>query len=330
MTTWILAGMAGLLVLLAIPVAFSARSMVRPGRILPWTTPREALGLAYEDVSFPAQDGVALKGWFIPASEDVTRPAPTVVMIHGWCWNRLGTRMKSMLNDFPAGKPVDLAPMAGALHAQGYHVLMFDLRNFGESERKGVYTGGWLESRDLLGALDYLAQRDDVDPQRVGVMGFSVGGNILLFALAHTHGIRAGVAIQPSRVSVFSENFAKKDLKGIGWLINPMVNVVYRACGGLDLRDVDPALAVAGADPVPVLFMQGTGDRWGTVEDVQRMAAATPGGLPPIVMETGHRFDGYNYAVQHPEITLDFFQKHLSPGGEPRSPDDLTPLDVVA
>ncbi|MEX2526720.1 MAG: alpha/beta fold hydrolase [Gemmatimonadota bacterium] len=329
MTTWIVAIAAGVLVLLAIPVAFSARSMVRPGRILPWTTPKEALGLVYEDVSFPAQDGVRLKGWFIPALGEETRPAPVIVMIHGWCWNRLGTRMKSLLNDFPAGKPVELAPMAGSLHAQGYHVLMFDLRNFGESERKGVYTGGWLESRDLLGAVDYLAQRKDVDPRRIGVMGFSVGGNILLFALPHTHKIRAGVAIQPSRVSVFSENFARKDLKGIGWLLNPLINVVYRVWGGPDLRDVDPALAVAGSDPIPVLFMQGTGDRWGTVEDVERMAAATPGGLPTLVVETEHRFDGYNYAVQNPEITLDFFGEHLSDGGTPTSPGPPTPQEAV-
>jgi len=312
MLNLLLGGMAVLGLLVLAGVGFSVRSMVRPGRILPWTDPKEALGLDYEDIVFPAQDGTSLSGWFIPVSSGNGELRPTVVMVHGWCWNRLGTRMRNPLIDFPAGKAVELAPMAESLHSEGYHVLMFDLRNFGKSARCGVYTGGWLESRDLLGALDYLAARPDVDPDRIGVMGFSVGGNILLFALPHTHKVRAGIAIQPARVSVFSENFSRKDMKGIGWFMTPLVNLVYRVFGGPDLNDVDPALAVAGAGPVPVLFMQGTGDRWGTVEDVERMAAATPGGLPLLVIGTEHRFDGYNYAVQNPEISLDFFREHLA------------------
>jgi hypothetical protein len=46
--------------------AFSARLIIRPGRAHIWSTPK-ALGLAYEDVTFEAQDGVPLVGWFIPA-----------------------------------------------------------------------------------------------------------------------------------------------------------------------------------------------------------------------------------------------------------------------
>ena len=46
--------------------------------------------MAYEDVTFPALDGVRLSGWHIPAAQSTPGSAPTVVMVHGWPWNRLG------------------------------------------------------------------------------------------------------------------------------------------------------------------------------------------------------------------------------------------------
>ena len=54
-------------------------------------TPAE-VGLAYEDVAFKAGDGVGLKGWFIPSEAE--GPAPAIVFVHGWMWNRLGQRRR--------------------------------------------------------------------------------------------------------------------------------------------------------------------------------------------------------------------------------------------
>src|SRR5688572_3072899 len=134
----------------------SARSIVWPGRARVWSNPRKETGLDYEDVAFAARDGVRLKGWMIPAADARGDPRASIILVHGWLWNRLGNQQSNPINDFPGGKRVMLMPLAAELARAGYNVLMFDLRNFGESERRGVYTGGWLESRDLLGALDYL------------------------------------------------------------------------------------------------------------------------------------------------------------------------------
>ena len=309
------AGLFALFVVVA--VGFSARSMVRPGRIKVWTDPKREFGADFESITFTTNDDVKLAGWFIPAARGGAEsgapvpPGPAAIVLHGWCWNRCGTRQNSPLNDFPFGLPVDLMPAARALHEAGYHVLMYDMRNFGESERRGVYTGGWLEKRDLIGALDYLAARPEVDAERMVVQGFSVGGNIILYALPHTRRIRAAFAIQPARVGLFMANFGRKNLKGIGWLIVPLVEWVYRLYGGPALRDIDPALEVVGADDTPVLFLEGTGDRWGSVDDVRRMAEATPGNQGLMVIETNHRYAGYNWAAQHPEVALDFFAKHI-------------------
>lgn len=296
-------------VLLAVIIFFSARSMAFPGRAPLWTDPKKAHGIAYEHVVFPATDGTRLKGWFVPPPAGTVSPASTIVIMHGWLWNRLGNAQDNVVNDFPGGKRVELLPLAFELHKAGYAVLMFDFRNFGESDTMGVYTGGWLEHRDLLGALDYLETRGDVDQARIGAIGFSFGGNCIAFALAHTKRLRAAIAVQPATVSVFMENYTRP-YGAIGRLLAAGTQFVYSLCGGPKLSHIQPALALRGAANTPVLYVESTGDKWGTRDDVQRMVAATPN-AETLFPETKHRFEGYQYLVAHPEITLAFFARHM-------------------
>src|SRR5687768_3764216 len=58
--------------IIVISSLFSARLIVRPGRAHVWSSPKD-VGLAYEDISFAAQDGVKLVGWFLPAPAHVPR-----------------------------------------------------------------------------------------------------------------------------------------------------------------------------------------------------------------------------------------------------------------
>jgi hypothetical protein len=47
-----------------------------------------------------------------------------------------------------------------------------------------------------------------------------------------------------------------------------------------------PKTAVSRAYPIPVLYIQGQGDRWGSVADVTEMAAATVNAHGPLLVET--------------------------------------------
>ena len=116
--------------LILLTAVFTARLIVRPGRAHIWSTPK-ALGLEYEDVTFTAQDGATLVGWFLPAPAQVRRPAPVIMVVHGWPWCRMGTQAKSLLNDLPGSRPVNLLPFMKQLHEAGYHVISADHRNFG-------------------------------------------------------------------------------------------------------------------------------------------------------------------------------------------------------
>ena len=72
-------------------------------------------------------------------------------------------------------------PEARMLIRHGYGVLLLDPRGQGSSEGDTVR---WAGDRDLLAAAAYLRNRPDVDPDRIGGFGFSIGGEILIEAAA--------------------------------------------------------------------------------------------------------------------------------------------------
>lgn len=294
-------------VVFVLSIAGSVRLATRPGRTRPWSDPKREVGLEYEDVEFPAQDGVRLRGWFMPAAR--SGPAPAIVMVHGWPWCRMGTRADNLLKDLPGSRPVNMLPLARSFHDAGYAVLTFDVRNFGESESRGVVTTGLMESRDLIGALEYLATRSDVDAARMGAIGFSMGGATIVFAMPHTDRMRAAIAIQPATTTVFSDGYARALFPVVHHLIVPIVQLFYRLAGGGSYDQQRPVLAAAGARS-PILFVQGTGDPWGSREDVGAMAEAAPLGTA-LFPETSHRFEGYRWIIEHPEVAIAFFDRHV-------------------
>lgn len=304
---WILGGVLGIVTAAA---AFMAQYMIRPARQRLWASPGD-LDLDFEEVQFPAQDGVRLSGWFVPGKEERERDGAAIVLVHGWPWNRLGEAAENTLATLSGASPVDLLRLAFALQGEGYHVFMFDLRNHGQSAAHPPVTFGRDEANDLLGALTYLAGRSDVDRERIGVIGFSMGGNTLLYTAPQTDLIAAGIAVQPTTPAVFARRFANYLLGPLGGLAQPLAEFFYQMAGGSSLSAYQPAFAAAGAGKTPLLYVQGKGDEWGSTEDVAQMAAATPQVETVELVDTTHRFGGYQYLVDNPKRAVAFFEKHI-------------------
>jgi dienelactone hydrolase len=72
----------------------------------------------------------------------------------------------------------------------GYGVLLFDRRGEGESEGDPNLLG-WQGERDIHAAVKYLQSRPDVDPQRIGGIGLSVGGEMMIEAAAESRALKA-------------------------------------------------------------------------------------------------------------------------------------------
>jgi pimeloyl-ACP methyl ester carboxylesterase len=291
--------------------AYIARMMIAPERQQLWATPQRR-GLTFENVQFPAQDGLRVSGWFIPAApQKNNHKGATVLLVHGWQWNRLGFEGGTLFSNVTGSKPLDLLRIISDLSGAGFNVLTFDLRNHGESASAHPVTFGQSEAKDLLGAIAYLEDRDDVDSERIGAMGFSIGANAILFALPQSSMIKAAITVQPMTPGLFTKRITA-DLFGIlGPLVNTISSFFYQLFGGPRLAGILPAFAAGGSGNVPVLYLQGTGDKWGSVEDVSVMADMTPCTEQLLFVNSQHRFGGYSYIIEHPAIALRFFKEHL-------------------
>ena len=129
--------------------------------------PTPQLGAPYEDVSFTTSDGLRLQGWYIPS-----RNGAAVISFPG----RKGPQ-----------KPARL------LARHGYGVLLFDRRGEGESDGDPNLLG-WQGTRDIEAAVAFLRNRPEVDDDRIGGLGLSVGGEMMLQEAAETDDLQAVVS----------------------------------------------------------------------------------------------------------------------------------------
>lgn len=299
----------GLVVGLAMALAaIIARLLISPPRQPLWASP-EDFNLRYENLEFPARDGLRLSGWFIPV--EGRSKAPALVLVHGWPGNRLGNAPQGALAGIAGSPSIQLLPLAVELNQAGYQILMFDLRNHGHSASARPVTFGLREADDLLGAIDCLGSRPDVDASRIGVVGLSTGANALVYALPRTARIAAAVAIQPASPAAFSRRYAAYYLGPLGKLVLLFTELFYRLAGGLRWSAIDPVFAASGAGSTPVLYVQGRGDPWGSVENVALIAAATTNAPEPYLVENGGRAGAYEHVIENPEILEAFFREHM-------------------
>jgi fermentation-respiration switch protein FrsA (DUF1100 family) len=129
--------------------------------------PAPNLGATPENIAFTTSDGLRLEGWFVPS-----RNGATVIVFPG----RSGPQKQARM-----------------LIRHGYGVLLFDRRGEGASEGD-PNAFGWVGDRDLHAAAAFLRGRPDVDPERIGAIGLSVGGEMLIHAAAHSDAFKAIVS----------------------------------------------------------------------------------------------------------------------------------------
>ena len=179
--------------------------------ILATHRPREAvtlgdLGRPVEQVAITTADALELHGAYVPS-----RNGAAVIV-------------------YPASSTRE--PVARMLVRHGYGVLMLQMRGSGASEGDPNMFG-WGASRDLDAAASYLAHRTDVRSDKIGGIGFSVGGEQMIEAASDNVALRA----------VVSEGAGKRSLREAllrgprGWLALPMEAAETGAVAALSGHD---------------------------------------------------------------------------------------------
>jgi uncharacterized protein len=128
-------------------------------------------GLTYSDVTFRTSDGVRLSAWYHSSTNHAA-----VVTVPGSGSSRTAT-----------------LGQATVLARHGYGVLMVDPRGQGRSGGEAM-DAGWYGDRDITAAVTFLQQQPGIDPDHIGVLGLSMGGEEAIGAAAAQPAIRAVVA----------------------------------------------------------------------------------------------------------------------------------------
>lgn len=187
----------------------------------------------YRDMTFTASDGVTLRGWYVPS-----RSGAAILLAHGYGGNRL-----------------ELLPEAELLAGQGYGVLLFDFRGHGASEN-ALVTVGFHEQRDLTAALDFVESQPDVDPGRIGAVGFSMGAATLVEVAAQDTRLRA-VVIEAAFDTL---DHVIRDKAGLFGPLSKLPAQWSITHEGVNIDAVRPVDALCNISPRPVLLIYGDQD----------------------------------------------------------------------
>ncbi len=162
-------------VVLGVGLAFVLPKLYQNPRKPHKKTPAE-FDIPFEEVRFSTKNERTLYGWWVQAEKAVQK-VPTIVLVHGW-----GRNVERTL------------PYIRNLHPEGFNLLAFDSRNHGSSD--GDKFSSMLKfAEDISAALDFLIEKKKVNPEKIGLLGLSIGGAASIYAAAHDPRIRAVVTV---------------------------------------------------------------------------------------------------------------------------------------
>lgn len=146
--------------------------------------------------SVPASDGQLLYYRLIkPADMQSGKRYPVIVDVYG------GPHFQHVRKEWMGGPRAPQGYFRQVLAQHGY--VVFSLDNRGSAFRGNAFEAtvagrfGKFEIEDQLRGVEFLKSQEFVDPERIGVMGWSYGGYMTLKALTTTNAFKAGVSGAP-------------------------------------------------------------------------------------------------------------------------------------
>lgn len=191
-----------------------------------------------EEIAIKSASGVVLRGRFFEGSN-----RDLIILVSGY-----GDTQQQML------------PYAEFLHRAGFDTLTYNARARATSGGEYV-TLGVLEQVDLESVVQYATHRADVDANRMGALGISMGGATAILTAARDQRIRAvvddsGFSDAPSAIAAGFEHFIH--LPAIPFAPVAVWIASHRA--GIDVNGVRPDDVIGEISPRPILIIHGLAD----------------------------------------------------------------------
>jgi uncharacterized protein len=258
-------------------------------RRLPRQTPAD-FNMPYEDVTVRDSEGLKLVGWFVPSQNGA------VIMVqHGY----KSTREK-MLEE------------AQMLYRHGYGILLTTVRAHDYSEGEKI-TFGMQEVNDMDAWYQYLITRPDIDPNKIGELGNSMGGMLAIQYAAQNKNIKAVVA--NSTFASLNDTVSEAVTKFSHLPAFPFASLIVfwaERETGFKTEDIDTTKWIAQISPRPVFLMQGGEDAFVSTDSGMKLyeAAGEPKELwyDPTV---GHNAFDRARAAEFERRVAEFFDQYL-------------------
>jgi fermentation-respiration switch protein FrsA (DUF1100 family) len=243
-----------------------------------------------EDIHVRSADNVLLDGLFFPGA----RPS-LVILASGY-----------------GDTQVQMFSIAEFLHHAGFSVLTYNSRARATSGGKYV-TLGVLEQQDAISLVNYAIGRRDVDANRIGMLGISMGGAIAILAAAKDQRIRAvvddsGFSDAPGVIAASFEHFIHLP----AFPFAPITVGIADLRAHVDVNRVRPVDVISKISPRPLLIIHDSGDSVVPVENSLRNFAAA--GQPKelwLVPESGHGKAQTKAEPEYQQRVTKFFEQAL-------------------
>lgn len=247
-----------------------------------------------EDVAIKSTDGLALKGWLLPAKNNKKR---FVICVHGYKCNG----------------PDEFSHMLPFYHDElDYNFLLPDDRAHGRSEGKFIGFGA-LDHKDILQWVDYLVERfgDEIE---IILHGISMGAATVMLANSANPPEQVKLIVEDcGYTSAYEEiNNTIKDVIHFKFTaLVALISLICKVRAGYSFKDAD-CLGRLPLAKNPILFIHGGADTFVPTHMGIRLHEACTVPKDLLIIEgAAHAYSYYDAPKEYQQKVKDFIIKHM-------------------